>query len=104
MSRVFLDLKHEYRQAEGSCPPNCQECFPEKRVSGRERARRLLSDGKTRTCMEILHQLGDFTSSDSLSSSLLQMVKKGELEAVPKFGPRGGRGYRMAKKKGKKSK
>ena len=61
----------------------------------RSQVRELLQDGKTRTCMQILHQLDDLTSSDSLSSSLLQMARKGELETADRFGPRGGRGYRM---------
>lgn len=62
-----------------------------------DRVRKLLKDGQTRTCMMILHELGDPCSSDSLSSSLLKMGRKGELEMIPNFGPLGGRGY---KKKG----
>lgn len=66
----------------------------EKRMTICDRVRRLLSDGKARTCMQILHSLGDPCNSDSLSSSLLKMGRKGELEMIPNFGPRGGRGYR----------
>lgn len=53
-----------------------------------------MADGKIRTCMQILHQLGDPCNSDSLSSSLLRMARKGEFRIVEGFGPRGGKGYR----------
>lgn len=48
--------------------------------------------------MQILHELGDPCNSDSLSSSLLQMGRKGELKMIDDFGPRGGRGYKMESK------
>jgi hypothetical protein len=53
-----------------------------------------MADGETRTCMQILHQLGDPCHSDSLSSSLLAMERKGEFEIIEGFGPLGGNGYR----------
>ena len=66
----------------------------EPRMTLADRVRRLLSDGKMRTCMQILHELGDPCKSDSLSSTLLKMGRKGELEMRENFGPRGGRGYK----------
>lgn len=59
-----------------------------------DQVREILSDGKIRTTAQIIKELPGSCSSDSLSPSLMRMAKKGELEIVERFGPRGGRGFK----------